>query len=343
MAVWLSAGLAALASAALTAGWIRQARRRQVVDAPERRRLHDAPTPRGGGIGPVLVILAALAWAWSPSDGTGDAILPALLAGLLAVAAISFVDDHRSLSVRLRLGVHVLAAAALAGAFVASMPWPPLQQASVALLLVVAAVASMNLHNFMDGSDAHLASQGLFVFAVLAALAHRHGAMGLSPMLIMAATALAAFLPFNWPRARVFLGDVGSISLGFLVAAFSLLAIRNEAIGWGGALVLSSTFMIDASATLIGRMRRTRHWLKPHRDHLYQWLRRRGWSAARVVAVYQGWNVLVVVPAIAWLDGAGVSPVREFAVVIGVYGLGLGVWCAARGALRRAHRAQYRP
>lgn len=342
MAVWLSAGLAALASAVLTAGWIRHARRRQVMDAPERRRLHDLPTPRGGGIGPVLAIVASLAWAGGSSAGSGDALLPAILVGLFAVAAISFVDDHRPLSVRLRLAVHGFVGAALALAFVAAMPWSPLHHAGVGLLLALAAVASMNLHNFMDGSDAHLGSQALFVFAALAVLAHRHDAeLGL--MLIVAAAAVAAFLPFNWPRARVFLGDVGSISLGFLIAAFSLLAIRHEAIGWGGALVLSSTFMVDALATLIGRMRRTRHWLKPHRDHLYQWLRRRGWSATRVVVAYQGWNVLVVVPAIAWLDGSDASPLREFAVVIGVYGLGLGVWCAARGALRRAHRAQYRP
>lgn len=342
MPLWLAPGLAALASAALTAWWIRHARRRQVMDAPERRRLHDLPTPRGGGIGPVLAIVASLAWAGGASAGSGDALLPAILVGLLAVAAISFVDDHRPLSVRLRLAVHGFAGAALALAFVAAMPWSPLHQAGVGLLLALAAVASMNLHNFMDGSDAHLGSQALFVFAALAVLAHRHDAeLGL--VLIVAAAAVAAFLPFNWPRARVFLGDVGSISLGFLIAAFSLLAIQREVIGWGEALVLSSTFMIDALATLVGRMRRTRHWLQPHRDHLYQWLRRRGWGAARVVFAYQAWNLTVVLPSLAWLVMTDPSPVREFAVVMAVHGLGLGAWCAARGALRRAHRAQYRP
>jgi len=87
-------------------------------------------------------------------------------------------------------------------------------------------------------------------------------------------------------------------------------------------------------------MRRTRHWLKPHRDHLYQWLRRRDWSAARVVAAYQGWNLMIVLPALALLELRAHPPLAELVLAVAVYGLGFGVWIAARRALRRAHRAQ---
>jgi UDP-N-acetylmuramyl pentapeptide phosphotransferase/UDP-N-acetylglucosamine-1-phosphate transferase len=343
MPFWIVPMLAALVAAAATATWERHARRRQLLDAPERRRLHDLPTPRGGGIGPVLAALLVLVLApiFTPALAT-DANWTSTI-GLLSVATVSLVDDHRPLSVRLRLGVHLLAGALLALGFVLAMPWSPAAKLLIGPLVAIAAAASMNLHNFMDGSDAHLASQALFVFVTLALLAHVHDAVDLAMFMASMAAAVAAFLPFNWPRARVFLGDVGSISLGFLIAAASLTAIRNGVIGWGGALLLSSGFVVDASATLAGRLRRTRHWTSPHRDHLYQWLRRRNWGAARVVASYQGWNLLVVAPAIALFDRFQLAPAGEFAVAAAVYALGLCVWCAARGALRRAHRAQYRP
>jgi UDP-N-acetylmuramyl pentapeptide phosphotransferase/UDP-N-acetylglucosamine-1-phosphate transferase len=331
---------AIVVSPALCAWWISRARRLDLLDAPERRRLHEVPTPRGGGIGPVAaiaLILAAVA-LFEPTQLRGFAV-PVLL-GLVLAAVVSAIDDHRELSVRVRLGVHVLAAGVLAVAFIALHGLEAKYWVEACGLLVIAIVASMNLHNFMDGSDAHLPTQALFVFAMLAALSFAADARALASTFAAMALALVTFLPFNWPRARVFLGDVGSISLGFLIAAASLVAIDAGSIGWGGALILSSGFMIDAAATLCGRMRRTRHWLSPHRDHLYQWLRRRGWPAARVVAAYQGWNLCVVVPAL-WLSAAQEHDASvEFLLVLAVHGLGLGVWIAARGALRRAHRAQ---
>lgn len=340
MPSWLLPALALIVSPVLTAWWIRRAHRLRLLDTPERRRLHDAPTPRGGGIGPVAAVLLVLLvqYLLQPAALAGFS-LP-LIVGLLLAAGVSAADDHRARSVRLRLAVHLLAATVLAVAFIAIHGFDGKYWFELGLLLIAAGVASMNLHNFMDGSDAHLASQALFVFGMLALLAARHDAGAEGILFVAVAAAVLGFLPFNWPRARVFLGDVGSISLGFLVAAFSLLALDRGLIGWGGALILSSGFLVDACATLLGRMRRTRHWLKPHRDHLYQWLRRRGLGAARVVVAYQGWNLLVVVPALVLLELRAHPPLLEFVLAVAVYGLGLGVWIVARRALRRAHRAQ---
>lgn len=340
MSIWLLPVLAVFVSPVLTALWIRRAQRLQLLDTPERRRLHAAATPRGGGIGPVAtILLVLLALMVLQPAALGGFALP-LIVGLLLAAGVSAADDHRARSVRLRLSVHLLAAAIVAVAFLAIHGVEGKWWLEGGALLIAAGVASMNLHNFMDGSDAHLTSQSLFVFALLAVLAGSHDQAVLAAGWSAAAAAVAAFLPFNWPRARVFLGDVGSISLGFLVAAFSLVAVDRGLIGWGGALILSSGFMLDAAATLFGRMRRTRHWLKPHRDHLYQWLRRRDWSAARVVAAYQGWNLMIVLPAVALLELRAHPPLLEFALAVAVYGLGFGVWIAARRALRRAHQAQ---
>ncbi|HQW80557.1 MAG TPA: glycosyl transferase family 4 [Pseudomonadota bacterium] len=332
----LVATLALVVSVVLTLAAMHRARRLQLLDTPERRRLHTVPTPRGGGVGPIMAILLVCA-LW-PQALAGLAWPLAI--GLLAVAAISWLDDHRSLAIRTRLWVHLVAAAIIVAAFIAAAAWPSRYSIGAGLILVVAVLASINLHNFMDGSDAHLTSQVVFVFAVLAGLAGRRDAADLGALLGACTIACAAFLPFNWPPARIFLGDVGSISFGFLIAAFSLVALQRGIIGWGGALILSSTFMIDAVATLVGRMRRTRHWHAPHRDHLYQWLRRRGWGAARVVVVYQGWNLLLVLPALVVLDRHDHAPELEFWLTVAVYGLGVCVWCAARRALWRHHRAQ---
>lgn len=342
VAIGLLPALSLLLTPLLTAWWIRRARRLQLLDAPERRRLHDAPTPRGGGIGPVAAILLVLVvlHVLQPEALSGFA-LP-LIAGLLLAAGVSAADDHRPRSVRLRLAVHLLAATLIAVAFVAGSELDGKDRIETGLLLIAASVASMNLHNFMDGSDAHLASQTLFVFAVLTLLAYRHDAAAAGVLFAATVAAVLAFLPFNWPRARVFLGDVGSISFGFLVAGYSLLAIDHGLIGWGGALILSSAFVVDAMATLVGRMHRTRHWIKPHRSHLYQWLRRRGWHSSRVIAAYQAWNLLVVLPSLWVLDILGRPAAMEFALAAAVYVLGLLVWHVARGALRRSHRAQYR-
>jgi UDP-N-acetylmuramyl pentapeptide phosphotransferase/UDP-N-acetylglucosamine-1-phosphate transferase len=337
---WIIALLATLVSAGLTSAWIGHARRRKLVDHPEHRRLHEVPTPRGGGIGPVFAILLVLLFAALRSPlAMPDLVVPAII-GLGLAATISALDDHRPLSVRLRLGVHLLAAGVLAAAYLDAQGLAPRLWIVAGALLVAAIVASMNLHNFMDGSDAFLGTQTLFVFAALCAFANATGRIELGDVLFACALAVAAFLPFNWPRAGVFLGDVGSIAFGFLIAAFSLAAIAQDVIGWGGVAILSSGFMIDATATLIGRMRRTRRWLRPHRDHLYQWLRRRGWPATRIVLAYQGWNVGVVVPALVWIVTTRPSAAAEFLLAIVVHALGLVLWIAARRALRRAHRAQ---
>ena len=340
---WMLPVVTLVVSPLLTAMWIRRAHRLQLLDTPERRRLHDAPTPRGGGIGPVTAIAVAIALAGSQLPDTLGAFKLPLLFGLLSAAAISLLDDHRPLSIAARLGVHSLAATLVVIAFIDAQGWAGKYWVEGGIVLIGAVVASMNLHNFMDGSDAHLGSQSMFVFTALTLLAGQRGAMELGSLFAAAAVAMLAFLPFNWPRARVFLGDVGSISLGFLVAAFSLVAIDRGLVGWGGALILSSGFMIDASATLVGRMRRTRHWMWPHRDHLYQWLWRCGWSSARVVVVYQAWNLLVVLPALLIMERYANSLLWEFVGAIAVYAAGLVLWAAARRALWRTHRAQYRP
>jgi len=334
---------AALASALLTALATAYARRRRLLDLPGRRRSHAQATPRGGGIGIVLVVVLAAALWWPLRSEAW-----ALVAALVLVAGVGWIDDHGGLAARWRLLAHGVAAALwlaplVAGFWRGACQFPlgmdcdglHLVIAALALLVGVGLVWSINLHNFMDGINGLAACQAAFVFAV-AALAFAHA--GSMPRAVGSATLLAAtvgFIPFNFPRASVFLGDVGSGALGLMIGIVVLLLSLAPGIAAASGLLACSGFVVDASCTLASRMLRGRRWYSAHREHLYQWLVRMGLSHARVVALYMAWNVVIVVPALLWINRprahAGGS-----GVMLGVYALGVGLWLVGkRWCLRR--------
>ena len=328
------------AAGTLLARW--WALRTAQLDVPGSRRLHVEPTPRGGGLGPVIAWLVVLSGVLvdagtvlsQPSQGS-------VVAALILVALIGAVDDRHDLSILPRLLTHALAAALVAMSFVGDFSSVTALLAIV--VLTIGGVASINLHNFMDGANGFLSWQGLFVALALATLAGLRGDMAFVSIGLLIAVALLGFLPFNFPRAKIFLGDLGSGSIGLMIGALSLVAVDRGLLGWGSVLILSSGFMVDAGATLCMRMSRTSRWAQGHRSHLYQMLWRRGWRAPAISAVYQCWNVLVVVPVLLVLERYADSLFWEFGATVVVYLLGLLLWMAARRALWSAHRAQYRP
>lgn len=349
----LAAGVSALGTA-LAIGY---ARRRALIDQPGRRRSHSVPTPRGGGIGIVVAALGLLGLLAVGASAAQQLALAGLASGLSAVAAVGWWDDHRSLPAWPKLAVHLLASVVCiacgpeALAISAGGPAHADLAATLgsAIVAVLALVWSVNLHNFMDGSNGLLAGQTAFVLGVLAAL----GAPGLSPgeravCLGLAAAALA-FLPFNFPRARVFMGDVGSGSLGLLVAAAALGSAQGRL--WPLVLILDSAFVVDSAATLAVRVVRGRRWYSAHREHLYQWLVRGGFSHARVAGLYALWNLCVALPCallyLHWCDlalpPAGRATLMPCALAAAVVGgellLGGTLWWAGkRWCLRRARR-----
>ena len=243
--------------------------RRQLIDQPGERRSHQGATPRGGGIAIVAVVLAAigvLAWA-QPARAVE---LGCVAVGLALVAGIGWADDHRPLSPLLRLVVHVLAAIMLCIGL-----WHggarPLDLATA----FVAAVVLTNVWNFMDGIDGIAASQ-----AALAAIAYALFA-GQGPVLWLAlavAAGASGFLPFNFPKARIFMGDVGSGALGYMLAV--LLACTSLHADAGTRILLLwplTVFLVDATLTLASRIVEGERWWQPHTRHAYQaWARRRG-------------------------------------------------------------------
>jgi UDP-N-acetylmuramyl pentapeptide phosphotransferase/UDP-N-acetylglucosamine-1-phosphate transferase len=327
---FLAGGLAV--SALVTWLGIGYAHRRNLIDHPGQRRSHSVPTPRGGGIGIVVaaLLIFAVETVWLPREALPD--LLACMSAIVLVAAVGWIDDHRGLAARWRLVAHAVAA----GLVLFALSFQPASivpgaHGSLQMLLVglawLALVWSINLHNFMDGIDGILAFQALFVFAAFAALCAFAGAEADAWHLAALGAAVAAFVPFNFPRARVFMGDVGSGVLGLLIGASALRLLAVDEIDAASGVIACSAFVTDASCNLLSRMWRGRRWYSAHREHLYQWMVRAGMPHARVVGWYMGWNLAVVAPVL-WLLNHDLHPAAPLgaAAAVLVYGVGVASW-----------------
>ena len=337
VAGWTLAALAVAIGAVRVA--IAYAHRRGMLDQPGQRRSHTLPTPRGGGVGIVLAclvglpgVLCGLAGPWS-----GWTIASLMLA-LASVAAIGWWDDHRPLRQWPRLGVQLLATASFAAALLAGsgLPWAWLP------VLVLAGGWSINLHNFMDGIDALLAQQGIFVGIGLGWLAAGAGQPALAGAGLVVAAACLGFWLYNRPPARIFMGDVGSGSVGLLLFALAAMLWRVQPVLLWPALILGSAFVVDASLTLLNRFLRGRRWYAPHREHLYQWLVRSGGTHASATAWYLAWNLFVAVPAAVF---ATHDPAIALPTCVAVYTAAGATWivtkrcCLRRTQLKDRHVA----
>jgi Fuc2NAc and GlcNAc transferase len=310
-----------LASVGLSKLARRYALARALIDVPNERSSHSVPTPKGGGIAIAVVVLTGLVLL-AVLGPVGAAPALALGGGGALVAAVGWLDDHYGLSAGVRLAVHV-AAAAWAVAWLRGMPDLTLGETTMhlglagTLLAVTGVVWATNLYNFMDGIDGLAATEAVVVGAAgWLLLASRATPLALVALLVAAAA--AGFLVWNWPPARLFMGDVGSGFLGFM---FGGLAVATEnaralpALLW---LVLLGPFFIDATITLLRRMARGDRWHAAHRTHAYQRAVQSGWSHRRVTSV------------VAALSGAlGVA----VAIAIARPGLQVPVLAAAGGIL----------
>lgn len=317
--VWLA--VLALGAAVAT-WWARHyALRGNLMDHPGERRSHHVATPRGGGIAIVIVVFAAgvyLAWQSTSLSALWIGFLP----GLLIVAGIGWWDDHRPLSPWLRLAVQALAATMLAvGAACQANHWLP------ALIVFGAAMVLVNVWNFMDGINGLAASQ-----AALAALAYAGLLTGEWYWLALALFAgCLGFLPFNFPRARIFLGDVGSGALGYTLAGLAAAALISMPPPTAPLLLLPlCAFLVDAGFTLCGRMLRGDRWWTPHVGHLYQrGARRYGHTA--VTLVYMAFGGVSLLLSYALSGSVTSAPVLAFIVW---YALGGALWFSLRRGWR---------
>jgi glycosyltransferase WbpL len=285
--LWTTAA-AVPAAALLTLAARKLALARGLVDVPSARSSHQASTPRGGGVAIVLVttvmLLILLVMSALPLR-----LFIALTVGGLAVAMIGFADDHRPLPSSVRLIVH-FSAAIWAVAWLGGLP--PLRFGAEVVhpgwlgdvVAVLGIVWVLNLFNFMDGIDGFAASEAMFVLLGGAWLTGGSGMSGGASAALVLAGASGGFLLWNWPPAKIFLGDVGSGYLGYTIAVLALAAASDNPTALWVWLILGGAFFVDATVTLVRRTLRGERPQEPHRTHAYQWLAR-GWNSHRRVTV----------------------------------------------------------
>ena len=302
----LAFGLCALALRALLKTGIAW---RLATDIPNDRSLHAIPTPRVGGWGivPVVAVLTAL-------------IAPSLWVITLAfalLAGLSQIDDRRGLPIWARFGAHVLAVAVLVVLYPAPVPWWAL--VIVAFLMVWL----VDLYNFMDGSDGLAGGMTLFGFGgyALAALTSPHPNFPLAFASAVTAGAAAGFLLFNFHPARIFLGDAGSIPLGFMAAAVGYWGWKNGAWPVWFPAQLFSPFIADASVTLAGRLLRGEKIWQAHREHYYQRMVQMGCGHALTARIWYSVMAAGIMLAIA---ARTFAPLQQW-LAVAVWGAVLGL------------------
>lgn len=267
-------------------------KRRAILDHPNDRSSHTIPTPRGGGLAVSAVLIAA--WAFLALTGVGN--LPQILvlcACAFGLAIVAWRDDLRPLPAGLRL----LAQAMAVGVALISTPsggtffggylpsWLDLVAAGVLWLWF------LNLFNFMDGIDG-ITSTETFAICCGIMLVTVGATSGLFLYALVTAAAALGFLWWNWPPARIFLGDVGSIPLGFLLG-WLLLSLAQEG-HWAAAIILPAYYLADATLTLCRRALRGERVWQAHKQHAYQRAVQRGWSHRAVILTILPANIALV-------------------------------------------------
>jgi Fuc2NAc and GlcNAc transferase len=307
---------------------------RRLLDIPNDRSSHAQPTPRGGGLALTLAHLVGVTVAALLGQASSELVV-ALLGGGLAVAIVGFLDDHGHVRASLRLTCHFLAfvwaAWWLGGLPPVDFGWGQVNLGMAGTLLLLLYLAwFLNLFNFMDGIDGIAGMQALTMCVTAALLLHLVGAGGavVLPIVLLAA-ATVGFLAWNWPPARIFMGDVGS---GYLGYALGVLALWTVVEGWLTPwvwLILGGAFLADATVTLFVRAKAKVPLVEAHRSHAYQRLSRLWCSHSRVTLVYVAvdlawlapWAwVAAVYPALGAL--ASVVALLPLFVVVAVLGAG---------------------
>jgi Fuc2NAc and GlcNAc transferase len=308
-------GFTFLASVLLCWLYRHLALRWHIFDVPNERSAHQRPTPRGGGVGLFLALVAGVVVALSTLDA---AMLEAwqltfavlLLPGVLLVL-IGLLDDIYGLSARARLLAYTLVCAAVVVWLWWPMPIWVLGLASVYLLWL------LNLYNFMDGIDGLAAMEAVFVCLGAAALG---AIIGMAPVQILfcllLAAACAGFLVWNLPQASLFMGDAGSVALGFILGVLSLLGESESGLPLLCWLILLAVFFSDATYTLARRIATRQAFTQAHSQHLYQRLARRWGKHERVLWAVLAVNVLWLLPLAAV---AAVWPAWGWAALVAAY------------------------
>ncbi len=266
----------------------------RVLDVPNARSAHARPTPKGGGVGIVVAFMLGITVLYGYADFSrlADPYFRGVILAALAIAVVAFLDDLKDWPFAVKLAAQTLAALAAAGSGlyvrVLNLPYlGPVDLGGFGFALSLAwVVFATNAMNFIDGLNGLAAGTALVACLFLAWLAAAQAAWFVYFAALLLAAGLAGFLPFNFPRARIFMGDVGSQFCGFMLAVLGIAAARFETVEMSFLLVpcLLSGVLFDVAFTLGRRAACGQRLTEAHRGHLYQVAHRAGMDA-RIVAV----------------------------------------------------------
>lgn len=281
--------IVALFVTVLLTGIVRkQAIKRSIIDIPNHRSSHDVPTPRGGGLAIAVVWYVGLV-VLKVMDQIDHHIFYAIFGGL-PLFVISFLDDLKDLSARVRIIFQALSAA-IGTLMIFGNDLLHFDSGSWFLSLVFAAITFVgiiwfiNLFNFLDGIDGYLGVESVFFFSAIFVFTEQS-------FVFVLVAACIGFLFWNWPKAKIFCGDVGSTMIGYNVAVVSIWLANTQQLNICIPIILSSIFWIDASYTIVKRALNKERITQPHRKHAYQRLVQSGLSHQSVVLISLGFNLM---------------------------------------------------
>jgi UDP-N-acetylmuramyl pentapeptide phosphotransferase/UDP-N-acetylglucosamine-1-phosphate transferase len=303
--LWVVPLISFVISLAGTRAALEYLRRKAILDTPNHRSSHANPTPRGAGLAVTPVLLGAWAFLYPVSQ------VWMLCACGFVLAGVSWIDDVRGVSPAVRLSVQAGMTAVMLGAGGLSGPvfggWLPEPLDAVAAGVLW--IWFVNLFNFMDGSDGITGVETVVIGLGVAAVAWDSATPSLAPLGLAAAAVMVGFLAWNWHPARIFLGDVGSVPVGFAIGWLLLeLAARGQ---WAPALILPLYYLSDATITLVRRAARGDAVWLAHREHFYQRAIQRGLGHRGVALAVLACGAVLVLAAL-WAAAAG--PWRPLAV-----------------------------
>ncbi|WP_457563533.1 MraY family glycosyltransferase [Caminibacter pacificus] len=265
------------------------ARKKNIMDIPNERSSHSVPTPRGGGLAIVIAFFLGVFYLYYKGEIPGNLLL-ALLSGL-PIVIISLIDDIVSLSSKIRFLVQMcstgLALYFLGGLEKLNFIIFEIEGVWLNVVAFFGVLWLINLYNFIDGIDGYAASEAIFV-SLAAFILFRES------IFLLLAAAVGGFLPFNWQKAKIFMGDVGSAFLGFVFGIFIVYTANKEIsiLYW---LILLGLFWFDATFTLFRRIKNEEPFTKPHKKHAYQRIVQAGFSHQKTVIYAMVVNIVTFV------------------------------------------------
>ena len=292
----------------------------RVLDRPDPRKAHTLATPKGGGVGVVTAFLVGIVvlYRYAAFARLADPYFIGVIDASAAIALVAFLDDLYDWKWTVKLTAQVLAAvvAVASGLYVANYHVPYIGPLTIGWVAPLATILwllfATNAMNFIDGLNGLAGGVALIAAAFLAGIAADHGGWFAYFAALLLIAGLAGFLPFNFPRARIFMGDVGSQFCGFVLAVLAVVASRFDNVELSFLIVpmLLSGVLFDVAFTLVRRLTASERLASPHRGHLYQIAQRSGVPASTITIVH--WGFAVFGGACAVLFVAAPSEAKPF-------------------------------